>query len=99
VEVIQKNHKQVQDNLNSTAYQNLYGYAFPSILQMQEHMISQVQRPPCLPSSRVALDILQGNDEDIGFEDYLGNENDSPVELDPHVAMEARLGIQLPREH
>lgn len=45
-----------------------------SYMQTQEHLLSQVGRAPHLPSSRIALEIWNGEDETIGFEDVLGDE-------------------------
>ena len=63
--------------------------------RMETAIVSQIGRLPGLPSSRVALDTLLGNDEDIGFGDILGVEEHvgRMVSVDTHMAMEAKLKL------
>lgn len=56
-----------------------------------------VGRAPHLPSSRIALETWTGEDEMIGFEDVLGDEEMVPQHVEPHLALERKLGIQQPR--
>nr|XP_054510999.1 proteasome maturation protein isoform X3 [Agelaius phoeniceus] len=52
-----------------------------------------VQRLPFLHSSNMAMDILRGNDECIGFEDILNDPSQSEVMGEPHMMMEHKLGL------
>ncbi len=45
----------------------------------------------------MALEIFTGNDEMIDFCDVMGDGELNPAHMEPHVAMERKLGIQAPR--
>ncbi|KAB0407012.1 hypothetical protein E2I00_018365 [Balaenoptera physalus] len=62
-----------QDKMNFSTLRNIQGLFAPLKLQMEFKAVQQVQRLPFLPSSNLALDILRGNDETIGFEDILND--------------------------
>merc|ERR1711991_85078 len=79
------------------AQQNAYGMAFPVTIKMQEAMVGSFERPSHLPSSHVALEILQGRDEDIDYEDVMGDPEMSVQHVEMAHAMEAKLGIQMPQ--
>jgi hypothetical protein len=82
-------------NLEMSAYRNVYGASFPAILRGQEEVLREVGRAPGLPSSRVALEVLRGTDEDIDFADFLGECDSGSSHSDMHLAMEKKLGIQI----
>jgi len=80
-----------QDKIRMTILRNTQGLHAPMKLMMERRAASQVGRLPCLPSHRVALDVLTGRDEDIGFEDVLGVDSEQMGQ--PHAMIEKRLGI------
>ena len=78
-----------------STYRNVYGAHFPAILRMQEAALAEVGRAPGLPSSRIALEVLRGEDENIDYCDVLGTDECSRPPVDMHLAMERKLGIQI----
>lgn len=56
----------------------VYGSALPMRLTMHEHMLSQCQRLPGLPSSYAGLESYTGRDETIDFEDFLNLPHEAP---------------------
>ena len=63
-------------------------------MQMMEAHLSQVGRAPHLPSSRIAMEVYRGDDETIDFADVFGDDVELNTQLDAHLAMEKKLGIQ-----
>ncbi|KXS12505.1 hypothetical protein M427DRAFT_59448, partial [Gonapodya prolifera JEL478] len=61
-------------NLKYNMYRTMYGVHAPIRLQMERALVSQPRRLPVLPTSNFALDILEGRDETLEFEDFLGGE-------------------------
>ena len=72
---------------------NTQGVHAPFRLLMERKAASQVSRLPFLPSHHVALDVLTGNDEFVGFEDILGGQEVGEVMGNPHAMVEKRLGL------
>lgn len=72
-----------------------FGAALPMRQMMQEHMLSQCQRLPGLPSSYAGLDSLTGRDEKFDFEDFMNLPHESPYQLEeePRDQLEKVLGI------
>jgi hypothetical protein len=79
-----------------------FGSAFPMRRLMQESVLAQFHRPPGIPSSTLALDIMNRRDADLDFCDYLNRPEDSPEggSVDPRLenrdAIEKALGIAMP---
>merc|ERR1712121_561260 len=82
-----------QDKIRMTVLRNTQGVHAPLRLLMERKAVSHVSRLPFLPSHNVALDVLTGNDECIGFEDVLGGPEVSEVMGNPHAMVEKRLGL------
>lgn len=83
-----------QDKIRMTVLRNTQGLHAPFRLLMERKAASQVCRLPFLPSHHVALDVLTGNDECVGFEDFLGGQEvGSEVMGNPHALVEKRMGI------
>ncbi|KAB1267698.1 Proteasome maturation protein [Camelus dromedarius] len=74
LELSEKNFQLNQDKMNFSTLRNIQGLFAPLKLQMEFKAVQQVQRLPFLPSSNLSLDILRGNDETIGFEDILNDD-------------------------
>lgn len=77
-----------------------YGAALPMRLAMQQHMLSQCQRLPGLPSSYATLESFTARDETIDFEDFMNLPHHSPYapEQPPREQLEAILGITAPSQ-
>ncbi|NWW34764.1 POMP protein, partial [Panurus biarmicus] len=82
-----------QDKTNFATLRNIQGIHAPLKLQMEFRAVKQVQRLPFLHSSNMAMDILRGNDECIGFEDILNDPSQSEIMGEPHIMMEHKLGL------
>jgi len=82
-----------QDKIRMTMLRNTQGVHAPFRLLMERKAASQVSRLPFLPSHHVALDVLTGNDEFVGFEDILGGPEVGEVMGNPHAMLEKRLGL------
>lgn len=74
----------------------VYGSALPMREMMHEHMLSQCQRLPGLPSSYLGLESLTGRDETIEFQDFLNLPFDAPdtPREDPRDTLELLLNIK-----
>ncbi|XP_077592174.1 proteasome maturation protein [Stigmatopora nigra] len=79
--------------MNFSTLRNIQGLHAPLKLQMEYRAAKQIQRLPFLPSSNLALDILRGTDESIGFEDILNDPTLSEMMGEPHVMLESKLGL------
>ncbi|KAF4788068.1 Proteasome maturation protein [Turdus rufiventris] len=93
LELTEKNFQLNQDKTNFATLRNIQGIHAPLKLQMEFRAVKQVQRLPFLHSSNIAMDILRGNDECIGFEDILNDPSQSEVMGEPHIMMEHKLGL------
>ncbi|XP_039912882.1 proteasome maturation protein isoform X2 [Hirundo rustica] len=93
LELTEKNFQLNQDKTNFATLRNIQGIHAPLKLQMEFRAVKQVQRLPFLHSSNVAMDILRGNDECIGFEDILNDPSQSEIMGEPHMMMEHKLGL------
>jgi proteasome maturation protein len=71
VQQIQENHSRQTRMNQKQLLAKIHGSAFPTRLAMDEAILSQFQRPPGLPSSRLGLEVLCNQDDDIDFADYL----------------------------
>lgn len=74
----------------------VYGAALPMRMMMHEHMLSQCQRLPGLPSSYAGLESYTGRDETIDFEDFLNLPHELPdrPREEPREALERVLNIK-----
>ncbi|XP_006012796.1 proteasome maturation protein [Latimeria chalumnae] len=93
LELSEKNFQLTHDKMNFTTLRNIQGLHAPLKLQMEYKAVKQIQRLPFLPSSNIALDILRGNDECIGFEDILNDPTECEVMGEPHIMVEYKLGL------
>ena len=73
-----------------------HGGAIPAKLDAERQILTDVERlPGPVPSKRLGLQILTGDIDRFGFEDYL-NPEDMRTEgprSDAHAVMEAKLGL------
>ena len=82
------------------ALANVYGIALPAQMDIERQILAKVERLPnqCKRSKRFGLEILSGNVDKIGFEDYLGLSETRPesrMTQTTHEIMEQRLGLGL----
>ncbi|ORX57315.1 proteasome maturation factor UMP1 [Piromyces finnis] len=73
-----ENWDATQDRLQMTMLRNTFGMHVPIRLQMEKAIVSQVNRAPrqLHPEfNNVGMDILNGNDCSLGFEDFLGTDS------------------------
>ncbi|KAI8930372.1 proteasome maturation factor UMP1-domain-containing protein [Entophlyctis helioformis] len=89
-----ENWDQTRDQLRLGILRNVYGVAAPLRIQMERALIKQHMRAiPVLHTHNVALDILNGKDDDIEFEDFLGEAKMPTQMMDVHLTMERALGM------
>jgi len=96
VEAIQKDWLRNQLENKHYVMGNVYGSHLPMRIKMEMSIVSQVQRPPGLPSHHVALDTILNRDETIEFEDYLGVPELNEQEVDARALLERKHGLQPP---
>jgi len=74
-----------------------HGAAIPAKLDVERQILSQVERLPGsgMPSKRLGLQIMTGDIDRFGFEDYLNMPELSTEgpRLDMHTVMEDRLQL------
>ncbi|XP_015487627.1 proteasome maturation protein isoform X1 [Parus major] len=87
LQLTEKNFQLNQDKTNFATLRNIQGIHAPLKLQMEFRAVKQVQRLPFLHSSNMAMDILRGNDECIGFEDILNGKYILAVMLWKHLKL------------
>ncbi|XP_061661389.1 proteasome maturation protein [Syngnathoides biaculeatus] len=94
LELSEKNFQLNEDKMNFSSLRNIQGLHAPLKLQMEYRAARQIQRLPFLPSSNLALDILRGTDESVGFEDILNDPAQSEMMMgEPHMMVECKLGV------
>ncbi|XP_077364864.1 proteasome maturation protein isoform X2 [Festucalex cinctus] len=93
LELSEKNFQLNQDKMNFSTLRNIQGLHAPLKLQMEYRAARRIQRLPFLQSSNLALDILRGTDESIGFEDILNDPTQSEIMGEPHMMVECKLGL------
>jgi len=99
VHVIQATSEKQKELLRNFTLANVYGSHMPLRLQMEQTILSQIQRLPGLHSSFAGLETLLGKDEEIGFEDIFNDPEYSVENIDVHEAMEQRLKLGVPNLH
>lgn len=75
---------------------SVYGAHVPMRKRMDMRIVSAVQRLPGLPSSNLGLEILLNKHEDLEFDDFLADPAFAADQIDVHMAMEKRLGLDRP---
>ncbi|TPX72947.1 hypothetical protein SpCBS45565_g00354 [Spizellomyces sp. 'palustris'] len=93
VENIDSQWQETQEQLRMTMHRRAFGLHAPLRLQMEKALVSQPRRIPVLPVSNLGLEILEGRDQTIDYEDFLGDPHLSTDMMDPHTAMEHVLGL------
>ncbi|CAF0750183.1 unnamed protein product [Didymodactylos carnosus] len=85
------NYVNNRDNFNLNMARSVLGIQAPLKLKTELELAKKIGRLPCLPSSRLMLDVLRGTNEDISFDDILNNQREfCEVQVDPHLAMDKR---------
>mmetsp|Transcript_3854 Transcript_3854/g.13518 ORF Transcript_3854/g.13518 Transcript_3854/m.13518 type:complete len:149 (+) Transcript_3854:209-655(+) len=76
----------------------VYGAALPAKMQIEEQILGRVGRLPGLPSSRLGLDAMTGRLDELDYSDTLGFPSERETsQVNLHVAMEHRLGLEGPK--
>ncbi|KAI9016004.1 proteasome maturation factor UMP1-domain-containing protein [Hyaloraphidium curvatum] len=87
-----KHWTETQDKLKLQMARDVYGIHAPIRIQMERHLVSQGKAfNPFVASSNLSRDILNGSDDTIEFEDFLGDSDLAPDNVDVHVQMERGL--------
>ena len=73
MEIIMKNLPRTEFQTKVRNRAMLYGPASAIHLQMDRAILSTVQRLPMLPSDRVGLECVMGQDQTMGYSDFLGD--------------------------
>ena len=81
---------------------HVYGQSMPVHFEMEKMLVQQPLRLPGLPSSSLAMDLLNDKDESIEFEDWLqdnpfvmnSTQYNESVPLDLHLTMEHQLNMK-----
>lgn len=82
-----------EDNYNQMKYAMLrstQGIHAPLRLQMEKFLVEQPTRMSVFPPSHLHLEVLNGKDETIDFEDVLNAPESWEKNVAPHVLMEKR---------
>mmetsp|Transcript_1770 Transcript_1770/g.5613 ORF Transcript_1770/g.5613 Transcript_1770/m.5613 type:complete len:161 (+) Transcript_1770:509-991(+) len=102
VEQIQNHsHPYVLSQTKKNHLAHVYGIALPAQMDIERQILQNVERLPnnqTVKSKRFGLEILSGNVDRIGFEDYLGQMEFQPearTRQTTHEVMEQRLGLGL----
>ena len=102
VEQIQNHsHPYVLSQTKKNHLAHVYGIALPAQMDIERQILQNVERLPnnqTVKSKRFGLEILSGNVDRIGFEDYLGQTEFQPearTRQTTHEVMEQRLGLGL----
>jgi len=93
VESIERNWRQRELDSKLNMLGSVYGAHVPMRKRMDMRIVSASQRMPGLPSSNFGLEILLNKHQDIDFDDFLNNPMYATEQIDVHLAMEKRLGM------
>jgi len=81
------------DAANFAMLKKNMGLQAPLKLMMERNAASKIGRLPFLASSNLMRDVLEGRDEDIGFEDIFNDPSQPEFMGPPHMIVERQLGI------
>lgn len=93
LEKSEKNYMQNKQSQEMLILRKTQGLHAPLKLKMEQHIVQQINRGPSLTSSNALYDALTGNDEDIGFEDFLNAPEDQEFVGQPHALQESLDGL------
>ncbi|KAJ1910756.1 hypothetical protein IWQ60_010485 [Tieghemiomyces parasiticus] len=86
-----------QTQTRNQLHRRLYGLHAPIRSTMERRIVSEISRfqnPTSLAHSNLALDILEGRDETLDVEDFLGDmECHRPATVDVHTVLSRQLGL------
>ncbi|CAF3623978.1 unnamed protein product [Rotaria sordida] len=90
--ILEKSEKifiEKNDTFHHHMARSVLGIQAPLKLKTELQIANKLGRLPCLPSSRLMVDVLRGTNEDISFEDILNNPYEfGEHQIDPHLAMD-----------
>lgn len=67
------------------------GMGAPMRIMMEMNAYKRIGHLPCLPSSRMHLDVITGRDEIIDFTDFLGGAEFAEKLINPHEVVEKKF--------
>lgn len=80
---------ETNDKFHHHMARSVLGIQAPLKLKTELQLASKMGRLPCLPSSRLMLDVLRGTNEEVSFDDILNNPREfGELQIDPHLAMD-----------
>jgi len=81
------------DAMEMALLKRTQGINAPLKLMLERQAAGRVGRLPFLPSSQLMKDVLEGKDEDIGVEDFLGSRDQPEAMGPPHMVVERSLNL------
>jgi len=93
LEQLERTHRQRVDNSNFAMLKSLQGIHAPLRLMAERRAAARIGRLPFLVSSNLQMDVFEGSDDTIGFEDFLNDPEQSEVMGPPHMIVEKKIGI------
>jgi len=93
LEASEKSFMLRKEQLDMAMLRKTQGLHAPLRLQMEKRSLAKVGHLPFLPRSNASLHALTGQDELIGFDDFLGHANEPEMMGQPHAMVEKNLGI------
>lgn len=89
LEKSESNFFEENDRFHHQMARSVLGIQAPLKLKTELQVANKIGRLPCLPSSRLMVDVLRGTNEEISFEDILNNPREfGELQVDPHFAMD-----------
>ncbi|XP_022900006.1 proteasome maturation protein [Onthophagus taurus] len=82
-----------REMMNLTMMRNTQGLHAPLRYTMECQAAKKIGHLPFLPSSNIMLDVLTGNDIEIGPQDIFGTPEFREIVGQPHAVVEKSLGI------
>lgn len=92
MEQLEKSYSVREEAMNMAILKKTQGIGAPLKLMMERKAASEVGRLPFLPSSNLMKEVLEGKDEDLGFESFLGNPEPEAMGH-PHMVVERSFNI------
>ncbi|KAK2176748.1 hypothetical protein NP493_643g04037 [Ridgeia piscesae] len=94
LEYSEKHWQENMQQMDMAMLRNLQGVHAPLRLRMERLTAQKVQRLPCLHSSNLMLDTLNGRLDTIDFDDiYSDPEQQEEIQAQPHMFVERQLGL------
>ncbi|XP_033113457.1 proteasome maturation protein-like [Anneissia japonica] len=93
LEYSEKHYVENQQEITMQMLRNTQGLHAPLKLRLEQHMLKQIPKGPCIASTNVGLETLTGEDETIDVKDVFNAPYDAEVMGHPQAMMERKLGL------